>query len=148
MSPVAVVPLILCSIIAARTDADVPCQSHECSDDAAVPAVYGNEWMRWGPVPETTRYEVGVGEPIPELCAQTLRPKWSPYLDSGCWPPEGVRYCYYTRACNSLECSDWSATCVEFEGAPYACFRTGCEEPCYPGAPDRFPEIPQCEVTP
>ena len=89
MSHLVAACIILAGMLPLRTDADQPCISHECSNDAAVPAVYGDEFMTWNPVPDADRYDVGVGEPIPELCDQTTETRWSPYKAAGCFTHGG-----------------------------------------------------------
>ena len=67
----------------------------------------------------------------------------SPY-QTACFPQEGQHRYFQVRACSGAGCSDWSVNQVEFVGQAYACFRNGCEEPCWPGGPRRFPQLPPC----
>ena len=127
---------------------DELCQRHGCSDDT-VP-VRGNEEIRFTPPAHSERLEVGLtgfGFPTPDVCdvLPADANSWHPYGDHGCFPREDTVYWFMVRGCDDEQCGAWTLEFVEFIGQPYACFRKGCEERCYLGAPRRFPELPECD---
>jgi hypothetical protein len=83
-------------------------------------------------------------------------PAATPYgTEPALFPQYGAIYEYVVRACEGSSCGEWSqdpetsaALTVQIIGGQYACFGsdngTRCEEACYPGAPKRFPPIPDC----
>jgi hypothetical protein len=80
----------------------------------------------------------------------------TPYgTEPNLFPHYGAVYDYIVRACEGDSCGEWSQNTetsatisVEFIGGEYACFGSDsgkrCEAACYPGAPKRFPPIPDC----
>jgi hypothetical protein len=147
LSVLAALVLVLSLGSAARAS-DELCQRHGCSDDT-IP-VRGNEEIRFTPPPHSERLEVGLtgsGFPTPDLCdvLPADADSWHPYGDHGCFPREDTVYWFMVRGCDSEQCGAWGIDYVEFIGQPYACFRSGCEERCYLGAPRRFPDLPECD---
>ncbi len=114
-----------------------------CSND---PFPLGDEIMVWDPVElgvvsyyETCRFDFD-----PPICMTTIDTailvSGTPLIQPNDTAYLRVRACNHTNQTQPPGCSDWSAETVEF--LPYACFRGEYEEPCYPGAPQRFPHIP------
>jgi hypothetical protein len=127
---------------------DIICQRHGCSDDTL--PVRGNEEIRFAPPAHSSWLEVGLtgfGFPTPDVCdvLPADATHWDPYGEHGCFPREDAVYWFMVRGCDEGGCGSWTMEYVEFIGQPYACFREGCEEPCYLGAPRRFPDLPACE---
>ena len=79
-----------------------------------------------------------------------------PYrLDPPYFPTESGEYFYKVKTClgdmqdPDRECSAWTEQQVELLGVPYTCMNNAleyrCESSCYSGAPDRIPQIPECD---
>jgi hypothetical protein len=101
-----------------------------------------SEGMAWDPEPLADWYEVrrvavyaGSGSQV----GSTTDTFWM-FAEDADFPKAGTLYDYLVRACRrsttngAVLCGGWS-NAVRYVGAPYACYDSGQEVPCYPGDP-------------
>lgn len=116
-------------------------------------ATESNCWLQWDPAPGAERYEILSGSVVCDVLTGFVdrkgklhppRFRWWPRSTTACPLAQGQVRAYSERACNSAECGGESLP-VEWIGQPMICFRGGCEEPCYPGAPRQAPWAKECQ---